>query len=107
MGDPLFSYILILKELNRVLSDVFLPPLLSLSLGPTGEYSAIMEQDGSGVGKNVLRVPLTRADLGTNLTCVAENAAMTIPFTASVTVDVNGESQPLCLVPYLPHQVSR
>ncbi|XP_042238894.1 titin-like [Homarus americanus] len=54
-----------------------------------GEYSGILEQDGTGIGRNVLHVPLTRADLGTNLTCEADNAALTSPFTASVTVDLN------------------
>ncbi|KAG7159602.1 Titin-like 13, partial [Homarus americanus] len=53
------------------------------------EYSGILEQDGTGIGRNVLHVPLTRADLGTNLTCEADNAALTSPFTASVTVDLN------------------
>nr|XP_053643781.1 hemicentin-1-like [Cherax quadricarinatus] len=54
-----------------------------------GEYSGILEQNGAGVGRNILRVPLTRADLASTLTCEAENAAMTSPFVASVTIDLN------------------
>lgn len=54
-----------------------------------GDYSGILAHDGSGVGRNILRLPLTRGDLGRTLRCEAENAAMTSPFMASVTVDVN------------------
>ncbi|XP_063885393.1 B-cell receptor CD22-like isoform X4 [Scylla paramamosain] len=54
-----------------------------------GEYSTIMDEDGTGTGTNVLRLPLSRADLGTTLTCEAMNEAMDSPHSAFVTVDVN------------------
>ncbi|XP_042874812.1 hemicentin-1-like isoform X7 [Penaeus japonicus] len=54
-----------------------------------GKYSETFDEDGSGLGRNVLQVSLTRDDLGSVFTCEAENAAMTSPFVASVTVDVN------------------
>lgn len=54
-----------------------------------GKYSETFDEDGSGLGRNVLQVSLTRDDLGSVFTCEAENAAMTSPFVASVSVDVN------------------
>ncbi|XP_045123893.1 uncharacterized protein LOC123511891 isoform X7 [Portunus trituberculatus] len=55
----------------------------------TGEYSAIMDEDKTGTGRNVLRISLSRADLGTTLNCEAVNEAIDSPHSAFVTVDVN------------------
>lgn len=54
-----------------------------------GKYTTTMDQDGIGTGKNTLRLPLTRADLGATLTCEVMNDAMDHPVTSSVTVFVN------------------
>ena len=67
-------------------------PCLPSSFTPSsGEYSSILDEDGTGTGRNVLRLPLSRADLGSTLTCEAVNEAMAYPYSAFVNVDVNGK----------------
>ena len=54
---------------------------------------AILSEDGTGVGMNELRVPLSRHDLGSVFECRASNEAVEYPLSAKVTLDMNGKSR--------------
>ncbi|KAK3852685.1 hypothetical protein Pcinc_040738 [Petrolisthes cinctipes] len=60
-----------------------------VNLTTYGEYTAAVEEDGSGLGRNVLRLPVSRHHLDSTLVCEAVNPAITAPFIAFVTLDVN------------------
>ena len=50
-----------------------------------------MSEDGTGVGINELRAPLTRHDLGSVFECRASNEAVEYPLSAKVTLDLHGK----------------
>ncbi|XP_043230348.1 hemicentin-2-like isoform X2 [Amphibalanus amphitrite] len=54
-----------------------------------GDVGAILSEDGTGVGMNELRVPLTRHDLGSVFECRASNEAVEYPLSTKVTLDLN------------------
>ena len=56
-----------------------------------GKASSFEEEDGTGTGKNEIRVQLGRGDLGNRLTCRSENDALPAnqPLRKSVQVDIN------------------
>ena len=58
----------------------------------TGKVSSFEEEDGTGTGKNEVRIKLSRGDLGSQFTCQAENEAIDQPLSTSVQVDVNRKS---------------
>ncbi|CAL4089282.1 unnamed protein product, partial [Meganyctiphanes norvegica] len=53
-----------------------------------GDYRAILDRDGTGVGINTLRVMLSRSDLGSVFTCEAVNVAMEVPYSSAIRMDV-------------------
>jgi len=55
----------------------------------SGKTSSIEEEDGTGTGRNEVRIKLGRGDLGSQFTCQAENEAIEEPLSTSVQVDVN------------------
>ena len=58
-----------------------------------GKASSFEEEDGTGTGKNEVRIKLGRGDLGSQFTCQAENEAIEEPLSKSVRVDVNRKSK--------------
>ncbi|XP_071742750.1 synaptogenesis protein syg-2 isoform X3 [Lepeophtheirus salmonis] len=55
-----------------------------------GKSSSFEEPDGTGTGKNEVRIKLSRGDLGSHFTCKSENEAIRDnPMSSSVQVDVN------------------
>ena len=58
-----------------------------------GKASSFEEEDGTGTGKNEVRIKLGRGDLGSQFTCQAENEAIEEPLSTSVRVDVNRKSK--------------
>ena len=59
-----------------------------------GKVSSFEEEDGTGTGRNEVRISLSRGDLGSQFTCQAENEAIDQPLVTSVQVDVNRKSKP-------------
>ena len=57
-----------------------------------GKVSSFEEEDGTGTGRNEVRIKLSRGDLGSQFTCQAENEAIDQPLSTSVQVDVNRKS---------------
>jgi len=55
----------------------------------SGKVSSFEEEDGTGTGRNEVRIKLSRGDLGSQFTCQAENEAIDQPLSTSVQVDVN------------------
>ena len=60
-----------------------------------GKVSSFEEEDGTGTGRNEVRIKLSRGDLGSQFTCQAENEAIDQPLSTSVQVDVNRKSTPV------------
>ena len=65
-----------------------------------GKVSSFEEEDGTGTGRNEVRIKLSRGDLGSQFTCQAENEAIDQPLSTSVQVDVNRKS--LYFISFLP-----
>jgi hypothetical protein len=65
---------------------------LSLFFFIIGKVSSFEEEDGTGTGRNEVRIKLSRGDLGSQFTCQAENEAIDQPLSTSVQVDVNRKS---------------
>lgn len=61
-----------------------------------GKVSSFEEEDGTGTGRNEVRIKLSRGDLGSQFTCQAENEAIDQPLSTSVQVDVNRKSKLEC-----------
>ena len=82
---------------DRVSSQVSLGTILNtatvrFALSPfSGKASSFEEEDGTGTGKNEVRIKLSRGDLGSQFSCQAENEAIDQPLSTSVQVDVNRE----------------
>ena len=62
-----------------------------------GKASSFEEEDGTGTGKNEVRIKLGRGDLGSQFSCQAENEAIEEPLSTSVQVDVNRKSKVVVL----------
>ncbi|XP_037073327.1 titin-like [Pollicipes pollicipes] len=54
-----------------------------------GDAGAILSEDGTGLGTNVIRVPLTRHDLGSGFECQATNAAVEYPLRSKIYLDLH------------------
>ena len=61
----------------------------------SGKSSSFEESDGTGVGRNEVRIQLGRGDLGTRFVCKAQNEALAEeqPLEASVQIDVECKFQ--------------
>jgi hypothetical protein len=59
----------------------------------SGKASSFEEEDGTGTGKNEVRIKLGRGDLSSQFSCQAENEAIDQPLSTSVQVDVNRKSK--------------
>jgi hypothetical protein len=55
----------------------------------SGKASSFEESDGTGTGRNEVRLRLGRGDLGSQFSCRAENEAVEQPLQTSVQIDVN------------------
>ncbi len=58
----------------------------------SGKASSFEESDGTGTGRNEVRIRLSRGDLGSQFICRAENEAVEQPLQTSVQIDVNRKS---------------
>lgn len=58
---------------------------------PPGKASSFEESDGTGIGRNEIRVVVGRGDLGNRLVCKADNEALTDaqPLSTHVRMEVN------------------
>ena len=67
--------------------------LYQSSLSCIGKASSFEEEDGTGTGRNEIRLKLSRGDLGSQFSCQAENEALQgkEPLKASVQIDVHRE----------------
>ena len=70
------------------------PSFLHVLSFTVGKVSSFEEEDGTGTGRNEVRISLSRGDLGSQFTCQAENEAIDQPLVTSVQVDVNRKSKP-------------
>ena len=58
-----------------------------------GKASSFEEEDGTGIGRNEVKVKLSRGDLASRFVCQAENEAVNTPLEAVINVDVNRECE--------------
>ena len=58
-------------------------------LDGTGKASSFEEEDGTGTGRNEIRIQVGRGDHGANYMCRAENEAATEPLQTTVQVNVD------------------
>lgn len=56
-----------------------------------GEYEVESGANGIGLGRNRIRVTISRGDLGARYECRATNDALETPMISWVELDVNGE----------------
>ena len=77
-----------MNQLNEVLvSAIFFYRRFFFILGKASSFE---EEDGTGTGRNEIRIKLGRGDLGSQFTCQGENDAIEgDPMTAIVNIDVN------------------